>query len=113
MMVIFKSLVEGSQQSEIVTTALDLVKTAATLASDTSAIEPLLHQIQEIVASLPHEGFLTPEEENSIFDIYFKLEHYLIATDPMRNFRKEDLRNKASMSLRTRLESYESRITKN
>jgi uncharacterized coiled-coil DUF342 family protein len=109
-MVIFKNLVAGSQQPEIMTTALDLTKTAATFASDTRAIEPLLRQIQMISSRLRSDGLLTPEEENSIFDIYFKLEHYLTTADPIRKFNKEDLRNKASKSLRARLEAYEQKV---
>lgn len=108
-MVIFKNLIVGSQQAEIMTTALDLAKTAATFASDTKAIEPLLREIRAISSSLRPDGLLTPEEENSIFDIYFKLEHYLTTADPIRKFNREDLRNKASRGLRVRLEAYENR----
>ena len=109
-MVIFKNTVSGSQHSEIMTTALDLVKTAATFASDTKAIEPLLYQMQTISNRLRSGGLLTPDEENSIFDIYFKLEHYLTSEDPIRTFNKEEIRSKASMSLRLRLEVYENKI---
>ena len=106
-MVIFKNFLGGSQQTEIMTTALDLAKTAATFVSDTSAIEPLLHEIEIIADSIRSDGVLTPEEEKTIFDIYFKLEDYLTTADPLRKFNKEDLRNKASRGLRARLEAYE------
>lgn len=106
-MVIFRNLLMGSSQAEIMTTALDLTKTAAAFASDTRAIEPLLYQIRSTSNRFRSDGLLTPEEENAIFDIYFKLEHYLVTADPIRNFNKEELRNKASISLRARLEAYE------
>jgi hypothetical protein len=112
-MVIFKNLIAGSRQTEIMTTAFDLAKTAAAFASDTRAVEPLLYRIQTISDNLRSGGMLTPEEENSIFDIYFKLEHYLTTADPIRKFNKEDLRNKASISLRMRLEAYEKNRIKN
>jgi hypothetical protein len=106
-MVIFKNLFGGSQQSEIMTTALDLATTAASFASNTRDIEPLLHEIQVISHQLPPGALLTSEEEQSIFAIYLKLEHYLITSDPIRKFDKEELRNKASRGLRARLEAYE------
>jgi hypothetical protein len=111
-MVIFRNLLVGSSQAEIMTTALDLTKTAASFASDTRAIEPLLYQVRSISDGLRSGGLLTSQQENSIFDIYFKLEHYLITADPIRNFNKEELRNKASISLRSRLEAYENSISK-
>lgn len=109
-MVIFKNPIGGSQQPEIMTTALDLARTAAGLASDTSAIESSLRQIKTISNNVRSSSLLTSEEENAIFDIYLQLEHYLTAADPLRTFNKEDLRNKASRGLRARLEAYESKI---
>lgn len=104
-MVVFRNLIGGSKQAEIMTTALDLVKTAASFASDTHAIEPLLREVQ--IMSVRPGGLLTQEEENFVFDIYFKIEHYLTTSDPIRTFDKEELRNKASRGLRARLEAYE------
>jgi hypothetical protein len=106
MMVIFKNPSSGSPQAEIMTTALDLVKTAAALASDTTTTEPLLDQAEAIVSSAAG-SLLSVEEENSLFAIYLQLEQYLITADPIRKFDKEELRNKASRSLRMRLEAYE------
>ena len=107
-MVIVRNHSKGSQQSEIMTTASDLVTTAAAYASDTNAVKYLLDQVKVLSTNPSYNSLLIPEEENLIFDIYFKLEHYLISVDPIRNFNKEDLRNKASKSLRSRLEAYES-----
>ncbi len=109
-MVIVRSNLGGSQQSEIMTSAIDLVATAATYASDTHAVQPMLDQAKAISNNTNINRQFVAEEENLIFDIYFKLEHYLTSVDPIRNFNKEDLRNKASMSLRARLETYENQI---
>lgn len=112
-MVIFKNLSGDSKRTEIITTAIDLAKTASAFASDTTAIEPLLRQIQTLASTIPPSGLITPEEEKPIFDIYLKLEHYLITADPIRKFTKEDLRNKASQGLLARLQAYEAEIPKN
>lgn len=109
-MVIFRNLPGKSPQAEIITTALDLTRVAASYVSDTHAIEPLLHQLQAIAHNTRPDGLLSSEEENSIFDIYFKIEQFLTTTDPIRKFKKEDLRSKASQGLRARLEAYENKL---
>lgn len=106
-MVIFKNFFGTSQQSEIMTTALDLATTAAGFASNTDDIAPLLREIQMISDQLPPGALLTPEDEESLFEVYLKLEHYLITADPIRKFNKMELRDKASRGLRARLEAYE------
>jgi len=105
-MVIFKNF--GShQQSEIMTTALDLARTASGFASNQHDMEPLLHKIKQI-SSQPSSGtLLSPEDEATLFSIYLQIEEYLITADPIRTFNKEELRNKASRGLRARLEAYE------
>lgn len=108
-MVVFKNFFGTSRQSEIMTTALDLATTAAGLASNQSDIEPQLHQIQEISAQ--PSTLLSPEDEATLFDIYLKIEHYLVTADPLRTFDKAELRNKTSKGLRTRLEAYENQAT--
>ena len=106
-MVVFKNFFGTSQESEIMTTALDLATTAASFASNTNDIEPLLREIKLISNQLPPGALITQEQEETIFDIYLKLEHYLTTADPIRKFNKNELRNKASRGLRARLEAYE------
>lgn len=104
-MVIFRNF--SSKKPEIMTTALDLAKTAAGFASDQNAIEPLLYRMRQI-ASQPSSGtLLTPKDEDTLFNIYLQLEQYLMTSDPLRTFNKEELRSKASIGLRARLEDYE------
>lgn len=104
-MVIFKNF--SSRQSEIMTTALDLANTAAGFASNQSDIEPLLYKIKQI-SNQPSSGMLlTPENEAALFNTYLQIEKYLMTSDPIRTFNKEELRNKASRGLRARLEEYE------
>jgi len=108
-MVIFKNLA-SPQQGEIMTTALDLANTAASFASNQNDIEPFLYQIKQ-ASSLPSSGaLLSPENEAMLFDIYLQIEKYLMTSDPIRTFNKEELRNKASRGLRARLEEYERKV---
>lgn len=107
-MVIFKNF-NSLQQSEIMTTALDLAKTAAGFASNQNDIEPLLYEIKQI-SSRP-DALLRPEDEATLFNIYLQIEQYLITADPIRTFNKEELRGKASRGLRARLEDYERQAT--
>lgn len=105
-MVIFKNF--GShQQSEIMTTALDLARTASGFASNQRDIEPLLHKIKQISSQPSSGALLTTEDEKALFGIYLQIEKYLMTSDPIRTFNKEELRNKASRGLRARLEDYE------
>lgn len=106
-MVVFKNFFGTSQQSEIMTTAFDLAKTAAGFASNTDDIAPLLHEIQMISEQLSPGALLTAEDEDSLFEVYLKLEQYLTTADPIRKFNKMELRGKASRGLRARLEAYE------
>ncbi len=108
-MVIFKNYF-GTRQSEIMTTALDLAKTAAGFASNQNDIGPLLHKIERI-SSHPSSGtLLTQGDEAALFNIYLQIEHYLMTGDPIRTFNREELRNKASVGLRSRLENYERQV---
>ena len=109
-MAIFKTLIGKSSQAEIITTALDLTRIAASYASDTRAIEPLLRQIRVISHDARSDGLLSPEEEHAVFDTYFQIEHFLTTSDPIRKFSKEELRGKASRGLRVRLEAYENEL---
>lgn len=105
-MVIFKNFT-SRQQSEIMTTALDLANTAAGFASNQNDIEPLLYKIRQISSQSSSSMFLTAENEAALFNVYLQIEKYLMTSDPIRTFTKEELRNKASKGLRARLEDYE------
>ena len=105
-MVIFKNFF-GAAQSEIMTSALDLANTAASMASNPSDIQRQVDDIQMIASGLPSGALLPPEDEAALFDIYLQIEHYLTTADPIRAFNKEDLRRKASRGLLARLEAYE------
>jgi hypothetical protein len=107
-MVIFKNFFGSSQQSEIMTTALDLATTAAGFASNKNDIAPLLYELKLVSSRSSSGGLLTQQDEEAIFDIYLKLENYLTTADPIRKFDRTELRNKASRGLRARLEAYES-----
>lgn len=89
------------------TTALDLAKTAAGFVSNQSAIEPLLYQIKQIANQPSFGTILSHSDEETLFRIYLQIEQYLVTSDPIRTFNKEELRNKASIGLRARLEEFE------
>jgi hypothetical protein len=110
-MVVFKSFFGTSNQSEIMTSALDLATSAAGYASNTSEIESLIHETKLISSQISSAGLLTAEDEEALFDIYLKLERYLATADPIRKFDKAELRSKASKGLRSRLEAYENKVS--
>ena len=105
-MVVFKNF-SLQQQSEIMTSALDLANTAAGFASNQNDIEPLLYKIKQISNQSFSGALLAPESEAALFAIYLQIEQYLMTADPIRTFNKEELRGKASRGLRSRLEDYE------
>jgi hypothetical protein len=105
-MVVFKSLMSG-RQSEIMTNALDLAKTAAGFASNQTAIEPLIAKTKQISNQSYFGSQLSHADEEALFGIYLQIEKYLMTADPIRAFNKDELRNKASVGLRARLENYE------
>ena len=105
-MVIFKNF-GSKQQTEIMTTALDLARTASGFASNQHDIEPLLHKIKQISSQPSSGALLSSEDEATLFSIYLQIEKYLMTADPIRTFNKEELRGKASRGLRARLEDYE------
>jgi hypothetical protein len=109
-MVVFKNLMSG-RQSEIMTNALDLVKTAAGFASNQSAIEPLIAETKQISNQSYFGSQLSHTDEEALFNIYLQIEKYLMTADPIRAFNKEELRSKASVGLRARLEDYERHLT--
>lgn len=109
-MVVFKNFFGTPGQSEIMTTALDLATTAASLASNPADIEPLINQIDLI--SSRSDAMLSAKDEALLFDIYLKIERYLLTSDPIRKFNKEELRAKASRGLHARLEAYEQTVLK-
>ena len=105
-MVVFKNLM-SQRQPEIMTNALDLAKTAAGFASNQSAIEPLIAETKQISNQSYFGSQLSHADEEALFNIYLQIEKYLMTADPIRAFNKEELRNKASVGLRARLEDYE------
>ncbi len=109
-MVVFKNLM-SRQQPEIMTNALDLAKTAAGFASNQSAIEPLVYEMKQISGQSSFGALVAHGDEDALFNIYLQIEKYLMTSDPIRTFNKEELRNKASIGLRTRLEEYERHIS--
>lgn len=89
------------------TSALDLVTVTAGLASNSDDIRPLLGRVRSIAERVPPSGMLSPEDEAALFKIYLEMEHYLMTSDPIRAYTREELRAKASRGLLTRLEAYE------
>jgi hypothetical protein len=108
-MVVFKNLMSG-RQSEIMTNALDLAKTAAGFASNQNAIEPLIAETKQISNQSYFGSRLSRTDEEALFKIYLQIEKYLMTADPIRTFNKDELRSKASVGLRARLEDYEQHL---
>jgi hypothetical protein len=81
-------------------TALDVVMYAASLATNTSEIDPILDDVRILTAQLdPEHIALTADHERSLGKIYLKLEDYLVSHEPLRKLTKDDLRQRVERQL--------------
>ncbi len=90
-------------------TVLDLVMLTATLASNPTDIEPMLAEIRTVTLRLQPGEVPSAEDDAILLGVYLKLEAYLTASDPIRTFTKEELRNRLENNMRMRVEAYEAK----
>lgn len=112
-MTFLSALFGSSTPNKPATNVFDIVTHAATLASNPRDIDPILDNMRTITASLKPNVQLTPAEQRELFNIYLSIEKYLIDSDPIRVFSKDELRKKMSPELHAELEAYESQLQGN
>ena len=76
-------------------TSIDIVVHAATLVSTQAAIDPLLNTVRNITAALQPGApiHLSSTDEESLKQVYLKIEEYLLGKEAVRKFTKEGLRH--------------------
>lgn len=111
-MSLFGSLFKSNDSplsTEEISSPLDLVTYAGSLASNPPDIDPLLDPVRKITATHPLESGLSPADETELLKVYLELEVYLTSRDPIRTFTKEELRGRLSDSLSSKLATYETK----
>lgn len=71
---------------------IDVVVYMTSLATNRTAINPLLDSVSMVTAKIAPGQKPSPDDEERLADIYLGLERYLTQAEPLRNFTKEELR---------------------
>jgi hypothetical protein len=106
-MSLFSRLFSSQQESEQITTVLDMVNYAAGLASNPDDIDRVLDEVRTITAELGPGQQLTSKEVERLLGVYKQLEEYLTHREPIRTYDQTTLRARLDSSLRQQLEAYE------
>ena len=109
-MSLFGSLFGNNQPAaQAVDSPLDLATYAGSLASNPTAVDPILDRVRKITATHTVGQGLTARDEAELLDVYLDLEAYLTSSDPIRTFTKEELRGRLSNELQTKLNAHEAK----
>ena len=100
----------NKQPTQQITSALDLVIYAASLASNTQAIGTTLNKVRAITAQMQTGTNLPAGVQGPLFQAYLEIEQYLMEHEALRSFTKEGLRRRLSESLLTELQAFEAAI---
>jgi len=73
---------------------IDVVTYAAGLASDSAAIDASLDKLRHITALQKPGSSLTEADQDALVKLYLTIETYLLTKEPLRNIKKEELRQK-------------------
>lgn len=72
---------------------IDVIVYMESLASSPTALDPEMDQLRLITARLtPGADKLSDKDINALIKLYLKIEHYLITSEPLRKFNREELR---------------------
>ncbi len=92
-----------NSQSPRPTTLTDSITYLASLASNPSAIQPFLGDVH-LAPHSPQASQPTPViDEQKLLDAYFQLEDYLTTEEPLRNFTREQLRQRLGPEVQAQL----------
>ena len=102
---------ESSPHSDI-TTPLDLVNYAASLASNPSDIDHTLDAVRLITSQLQPGQAPDAQDGDKLLSVYVQLEAYLTTKEPIRAFTKQDLRKRLTPQLLQQLQNFEAENAK-
>ena len=81
--------------------SIDRIVFLAGLASQRSAIDPILDRMREITANLPAGQELPNADQQELESVYTEIKDYLVRSDPLRSFTPESLEERVVGYLRS------------
>jgi hypothetical protein len=93
----------SSANKKGIATPLELVSRTAELASNPKEIDQLLDGVRSVTSRLQPGSSLSQEDEKTLLQIYLQLEEYLTTKEPLRSYKKDDLRARIGPDLREKL----------
>jgi hypothetical protein len=88
----------GTNQSTVTenASAIDVVTYVASLASDPTAIDPILDPMRELTSRIQPGQPLSQADQTTLAGVCQRLQIYLVEKDPLRSFDKAALQQKIS-----------------
>jgi|GEM_PF-712878 len=83
---------------------IDSIMYTAALASNVQAIDPILDQLRILTAKKKPEDF-TDQDRKALLAIYRQIEDYLVTSDPLRTYPREELRSHLAYDFQSALKS--------
>ncbi len=98
---------EKREETQMVSSALDLVTYVATLVSNQDAIGTVLDKVRTVTARMVPPAGLSAQDETELLKVYLQLESYLTTREAIRAFSKDELRKRIAQPLQARLAEVE------
>ncbi len=95
---------EVHSKADINRAYIDSITNVAQLVSQPTDIDPILDGLRHVTAGLQPDTPLSPDERMQLVDVYKQLETYLVTSDPLRTFTKEELRPLLAPEFRSQVE---------
>lgn len=90
-------------------TVVDMVTYAASLASNTDEIDPLLDKLRTVTSKLKPGEEPSASDTASLIDIYLKIEQFLTTKEAIRTYNQKDLRGFLPTNLQDMIMSHKTR----
>lgn len=102
---LFNSIDATSRNLARDTGYIEAIIGVAGLASKVEEIDPLLDELRQVTARMPQgTRELSADDKRILLRLYYKLERYLTAKDPLRTFTQEDVRSHLTYDFRKMLD---------
>lgn len=89
-------------------TVVDMVTHVAGLVSNSSVIDPLLDDVRGITVKLRPGESPSGKDNQTLIEVYLKIEHYLTTKEPIRTFTPKELRSQLDPSMEKLIETHNS-----
>lgn len=74
---------------------IDIITYLASLASKPQEIDPTLDGLRSVTAGLGlDQRLLSAADERTLMDVYYRIQHYMVTDEPLRNFTVEELNSR-------------------